>query len=46
MTQPAVAAPGTDAHEHDLHLVEVSYDESGGSTSEYSCASCGAVWFD
>ena len=41
---PLLDAPA--AHEHDLRLLQVDYDDAGRAVREYECASCGAAWFD
>ena len=34
------------AHEHDLRLVLVDYDDAGLVVREYECTTCGTPWFD
>lgn len=37
---------GAMAHEHDLRLISVDYDDAGRAVREYECTSCDTVWFD
>lgn len=42
----ASAAPVLPEHEHTLRLLEVSYDDAGTAVREFTCTTCGAVWFE